>query len=204
MDFVSEFVKGKVFTLCGKVGEKNSFVVENGEKKFFVSIVTAGYQVNIDLGDELSLEKFPDSGVSIRCTGVATRKKNTVVSRLRFSSFSFEGESKFVPITPDEFLSCGRWLVAAKVLKKNSGVYQQVPFYKYQVQTFGETFEYSRFSSLAFFDSLPSSGNVFLSGSFESLLRLSRYNDNSVKNSELIFVVEKFQEVKSILPSDKK
>ncbi|MDR2344681.1 MAG: hypothetical protein LBE18_01305 [Planctomycetaceae bacterium] len=197
MDFTNEFIKGKVFSLCGKVGEKSVFNNERDEKKFFVSIITAGYQVNVDLLDELSLEKFPVAGVSVRCSGVATRKRNTIVSRLHFSSFIFEGDPKFVPISPDEFLSCGRWVVAAKVLKKSSGIYQQVPFYKYQVQTFGETFEYSKFSNVNFFGSLPESGNVILSGSFDSLLRTSKFNDNSVKSNELIFVVDKFQEVLS-------
>jgi hypothetical protein len=199
MDFLTEFMRGKVFSICGKTGEKTKFDNDRGEVLYYASVVAAGHQVNVELSGEAEFAAFPVAGLSVRVSGVATRKKGSLSARLSIRSYSVEGDSKFQPIQPDEFFECGRWIVACRVISKKTGSFAGTSYNKIQVQTFGETFEYSIFGNADFFVRFPNEGNLIVRGHFDSSVRSVRYNDQSSKANDLVFVPDTCQ----IFPIDK-
>lgn len=187
MSLVDEFVKGLEFNVCGKIGDTMSFPTQDGETMRMVRIISAGRTYNLEVETDELLAKYDQmKGRWCRASGVLGRRRGSSAGTSKIVKMLIEGMKDWKDLSEDEILGTGKFEGVCMVAQKKSGVYNGTAFRKYQVNTFGETFEF-RDIEPELFETLPENGAIRIEGHLEPLLASS----NSGKVADLVLVIDR-------------
>lgn len=170
MSNLENLKKNIQFMVCGELGDPLKIEDQKtGETARFARVLGIGKTYNLSLDTEEELKALPAPGTPCRAIGILGRRSKSIAASARITNLLYPGQPGWKDLTDEEVLAGGRFWGWGMVGLKKDTEFNGKTYRSFQIQTFGETFQFKDVSA-ELLASVPDDVALYVEGTLDSQL----------------------------------